>query len=116
MDRNWRSDPHAVAAMNTLFRAGSRAFDEAAFDYVEVKNKKPARLDPPRPGLDVRWVDARVTGGNEGERITKKTRALSARLAAREAAAWLNGQRSRIVWSRTQTWSRCARSSAAAAW
>jgi exodeoxyribonuclease V beta subunit len=93
MAHNWRSDPAAVAAMNHLWRAGSGAFDQAHIDYVEVAAKRPARLDPEGQGFELRWVDARALGGSPGEAIGSKHPALIARLVAREAVAWLDGER-----------------------
>ncbi|MBI2392066.1 MAG: UvrD-helicase domain-containing protein [Deltaproteobacteria bacterium] len=97
MVHNWRSDPRTVAAMNHLWRQGSGAFDQSHIDYVEVQAKRPNRLSPGGPGLEVRWLDARVDGGAAGARLTSKDNALAARLAAREAVAWLEGARGAIV-------------------
>ena len=91
MTSNFRSDPSAVQAMNTLFRGGSHAFDEDGIDYVAVTAEKPARLEPQQPGMVVRWVDARTRGGAEGEPIDQMPRGLLAKLAAREVLGWLDG-------------------------
>lgn len=99
MGTNYRSDPLAVQANNALFRAGSRAFDEDAIDYVEVGWDRPRRLEAEgfEAGLDVRWVDARVRGGSPGQAIGAKDLALAAKLAAREVCAWLGGERGRFA-------------------
>ncbi len=95
MTTNFRSDPNAVEAMNTLFREDSNAFDEKGIDYVCVAADKPARLEPPMPGLVVRWVDARVYEGpsGEGKAVGHMPRGLLANMAARETLAWLDGSR-----------------------
>lgn len=97
MANNWRSDPQAVAAMNALWRADSGAFDQENIDYVSVSAQKADRLDPKTSGLEIRWVDARVVGGMEGQPISKKVEPVVTRLAAREAVAWLRGERSKIL-------------------
>lgn len=96
MGDNWRSDPPAVEALNALFLPGSDAFDEDDIDYVHVEPRMPERLVPTLTGLEVRWIDGRLTGGAPGEPITKKDTGLPARLVAREAVAWLEGKRARI--------------------
>jgi exodeoxyribonuclease V beta subunit len=97
MGENWRSDPPAVDAMNTLFRPGSNAFDQPDIDYVHVEPRMPERLTPTLTGLQVRWVDGRLTGGEAGAPISKKATTLAAKLVAREALAWLEGHRARIL-------------------
>lgn len=97
MVENFRSDPRAVAAMNALFRAGSRAFDDEAIDYVEIAARRPDRLDPKGAGLEVRWLDDRARGGHAGAPISSKDDCPAARLAAREALAWLEGRRAKII-------------------
>ena len=97
MGENWRSDPPAVDAINALFRPDSGAFDQDDIDYVHVEPKMPERLAPTLTGLEVRWMDARLTGGSAGEPLSKKDDTLAARLVAREAVAWLEGKRARIL-------------------
>ncbi len=97
MGENWRSDPPAVEAINALFRPDSGAFDQDDIDYVHVEPKMPERLAPTLTGLEVRWMDARLTGGSPGEPLSKKDDTLAARLVAREAVAWLEGKRARIL-------------------
>jgi exodeoxyribonuclease V beta subunit len=106
MKDNHRSDPAAVEAMNTLWREGSRCFDVKGIDYVSVSAKKPARLidarqparlDSPYPGLRLRWVDARVSGGSEGAPIGANEQRRVAALAAEEVHAWLDGERALLV-------------------
>jgi exodeoxyribonuclease V beta subunit len=94
---NWRSDPAAVHAMNALFREGSGAFDQDAIDYVHVSPKKPDRLAPAGAGLELRWVDDRVLGGEAGAPIGRKIDGTLAALAAREAVAWLHGERGALL-------------------
>lgn len=97
MGDNWRSDPRSVHAMNALWRAGSQAFNEDAIDYVAVRPNKPDRLEPETSGLEVRWMDGRLTGRSAGEPMGAKEDVVAARLAAREAVAWLAGKRAKIV-------------------
>ncbi len=98
MDRNWRSDGRAVEATNALFRAGSSPFDQEAIDYVHVVAQHGDRLRAvgPPSGLDLRWVDDRARGGDEGQPISSKAEGLAARLAVREVVAWLDGARGEI--------------------
>ncbi|MBM4361260.1 MAG: UvrD-helicase domain-containing protein, partial [Deltaproteobacteria bacterium] len=86
---NFRSDARAVAAMNRLFRAGSGAFEQEGIDYVHVTPRRSDRLSGGGPGLDVRWVDARASGGDKGRPITTKDERLLARLAAAECTRLL---------------------------
>lgn len=97
MTTNFRSDSPVVSAMNALFRQGSRAFDEADIDYVEVTARHGARLAPASAGLSLRFIDARVIQGGAGLGIPKKDVTLAARLATREALAWLSGERGQLV-------------------
>jgi exodeoxyribonuclease V beta subunit len=97
MIENHRSDPASVAAMNELWREGSGAFDVAQIDYVKVAPKKAERLSNPLPGFEVRWVDARICGGEAGARIGRAEVRRCAALAADEAFAWLSNQRSSLL-------------------
>jgi exodeoxyribonuclease V beta subunit len=91
MRRNFRSDPAVLTAMNSLWRAGSNAFDEAAFDYVDVEpGQRQAGATTTTPGLHVRWVDNRVFGGSPGEAIATKKHAALARMAADEIVTQLS--------------------------
>ncbi len=96
MRTNYRSDPGVVRAANTLFREGSRPFDSPGIDHVEITpNQKHPRLTA-GAGLEIRWMDARLTGGKEGHPVKTKEERLAARLATREAVEWLEGRRGRI--------------------
>jgi len=107
MRDNWRSDPASVDASNALWREGSRAFEDDAIDYVQVEARRGRRLAAPEgicapgevPGLDVRWVDARVLSGDAGvgRAIGSKDRIPLPRLVAREVLAWLAGRRGRLA-------------------
>ncbi len=94
MSVNYRSDQSVLDALNTLWRAGSGAFDDPGFDYVEVTpcddNKRIAGTDAAEPGLELRWVDRRAFKGAEGLPIGSKRTAELARLAAAEAVASLS--------------------------
>lgn len=93
MDVNYRSDQSVLEALHTLWRAGSNAFDDKGFDYVDVqacKDKKRSADSTVEPGLDIRWVDARVLKGEEGHPIDGKRPAELARLAAAEVVASLS--------------------------
>ena len=93
MDVNYRSDQSVLEALHTLWRAGSNAFDDPGFDYVDVqasKDKKRGADSAVEPGLDIRWVDARVLKGEEGDPIDSKRPAELARLAAAEVVASLS--------------------------
>lgn len=96
MDVNYRSDQSVLEALHTLWRAGSNAFDDKGFDYVDVKpckDKKRGADSAVEPGLDIRWVDARVLKGGEGHPIDSKRPAELARLAAAEVVASLSPSR-----------------------
>ncbi|MFN7134948.1 MAG: CheR family methyltransferase, partial [Myxococcales bacterium] len=61
---------------------------------VPPPSRRPAdapALAPPGPGLELRWTDARLTGGSPGDRLDAKDYGIAARLAARETLAWLEG-------------------------
>jgi len=94
MSVNYRSDQSVLDALNTLWRAGSSAFDDSWFDYVEVTpcddKKRVAGTDAVEPGLELRWVDRRAFKGVEGQPIGNKRTAELARLAAAEAVASLS--------------------------
>jgi exodeoxyribonuclease V beta subunit len=94
MNVNYRSDPAVLDALNTLWRADSRAFDDLGFDYVEVRppeDKTPvAGAAPSDPGLELRWVDGRIAGDADGALIGQKRPNDLARLAAAEAVASLS--------------------------
>ena len=94
MSVNYRSDQSVLDALNTLWRAGSGAFDDPGFDYVEVTpcddHQRVAGADTVEPGLDIRWVDGRAFKGEEGQPIGSKRPADLARLAAAEAVASLS--------------------------
>jgi exodeoxyribonuclease V beta subunit len=93
MDVNYRSDQSVLEALHTLWRAGSKAFDDKGFDYVDVqacKDKKRSADSTVEPGFDIRWVDARVLKGEEGDPIDSKRPAELARLAAAEVVASLS--------------------------
>ena len=94
MSVNYRSDQSVLDALNTLWRAGSSAFDDSWFDYVEVTpcddKKRVAGTDAVEPGLELRWVDRRAFKGAEGQPIGNKRTAELARLAAAEAVASLS--------------------------
>ena len=95
MGVNYRSDQSVLEALHTLWRAGSNAFDEKGFDYVDVQacddKKRAEGADTVDPGLDIRWVDGRVLKGDEGQPIDSKRPAELARLAAAEVVASLSG-------------------------
>ncbi len=94
MSVNYRSDQSVLDALNTLWRAGSSAFDGPWFDYVEVTpcddKKRVAGTDAVEPGLELRWVDRRAFKGAEGQPIGNKRTAELARLTAAEAVASLS--------------------------
>jgi exodeoxyribonuclease V beta subunit len=94
MSVNYRSAEDVLDALNTLWRAGSGAFDDAGFDYVAVTpcddKKRPTDGRAPEVGLDVRWVDGRAFKGSEGQPIGSKRPAELARLAAAEAVSSLS--------------------------
>ena len=94
MSVNYRSDQSVLDALNTLWRAGSSAFDDSWFDYVQVTpcddKKRVAGTDAVEPGLELRWVDRRAFKGVEGQPIGNKRTAELARLAAAEAVASLS--------------------------
>jgi exodeoxyribonuclease V beta subunit len=94
MSVNYRSDEDVLDALNTLWRAGSGAFDDPGFDYVAVTpcddKKRAADGRSPDVGLDVRWVDGRAFKDPEGHPIGSKRPAEIARLAAAEAVASLS--------------------------
>jgi exodeoxyribonuclease V beta subunit len=94
MSVNYRSDEDVLDALNTLWRAGSGAFDDPGFDYVAVTpcddKKRPTDGRAPDVGLDVRWVDGRAFKGSVGQPIGSKRPAELARLAAAEAVASLS--------------------------
>lgn len=108
MRENWRSDPASVDASNTLWREGSGAFEDPAIAYVRVEAKRGPRLAAPArsrrgpgavPGLDVRWVDARVLSGEPGagRGIENQGKIPLPRLVAREVLAWLRQERARLT-------------------
>ncbi len=94
MSVNYRSDEDVLDALNTLWRAGSGAFDDPGFDYVAVTpcddKKRATDGRSPDIGLDIRWVDGRAFKGSEGQPIGSKRPAGLARLAAAEAVASLS--------------------------
>jgi exodeoxyribonuclease V beta subunit len=94
MSVNYRSAEDVLDALNTLWRAGSGAFDDAGFDYVAVTpcddKERPTDGRAPDVGLDVRWVDGRAFKGSEGQPIDSKRPAELARLAAAEAVSSLS--------------------------
>jgi exodeoxyribonuclease V beta subunit len=100
MRDNWRSDPAAVEANNLLFRAGSNAFDQDPssdddhrIDYETVRARRSQRLQHHGAGLELRWVDRRVSGGAAGELFTSKKTVPAPQLLARDLEAWLDGRR-----------------------
>jgi exodeoxyribonuclease V beta subunit len=106
MTTNWRSDGGYVRAMNSLWRAGSNAFElpahsgGAGIDYLEVgvapkheyaklSNMPVVEGRVPRP-LEIRWFDNRLIYPEEGGfKVSNKTVAkrFVARSVAREALA-----------------------------
>ena len=92
---NYRSDQTVLDALNTLWREDSDAFDDVGFDYVQVEAPIDKRRKPEtpcdEPGLDIRWLDRRVLGGNPGEPIPRKITTVLARLAASEVVTLLSG-------------------------
>jgi exodeoxyribonuclease V beta subunit len=96
MTTNFRSDPVTIDAQNALWQAKpveSSAFDVEGINYIEVKAHKAARLEPAKPGLEIRWIDGRAASaqGTRGSPIDGKGRgqAIAAALAAAEVKALL---------------------------
>jgi exodeoxyribonuclease V beta subunit len=88
MSVNYRSDQRVLGALNALWREGSNAFDEGAFDYVKV-TAGAENTNPSKTGLEIRWLDDRVFGGAAGRPVGGKRPADLARLAAAEVVASL---------------------------
>ena len=102
-ETNWRSDAQYVAAMNRLFNAGTKSLGLDSVDYIEVlasrnirrRASECASLEWP-PSSAIRASLGGCHGRAEAGPVSNKARgALSARLAAREAAALLSEGASR---------------------
>ncbi len=93
MTTNWRSDGHAVRAMNASWRAGSEAFDTPGVDYVQVEAEPKRQGVGLTPALEFHWMDARLEGGEAGVALTNKDRAasLATELAASAVLELLEG-------------------------